>query len=128
MRRLGWQQWLVLGLFLAALGVAGLFGVRAVRRAAYWRAHRDVMIRPWMSVPYVAHSYRVPPRVLYEAVGLKAQPPPDRRPLRLIAREQNRPVEELVGELERAIERERELHPPPPHTQRARPSDGGAPP
>jgi hypothetical protein len=127
MRRLGWQQWLVLGLFLAALGVAGLFGVRAVRRAAYWRGHRDVMIRPWMSVPYVAHSYRVPPRVLYEALGLKPQPPPDKRPLRLIAREQNRPVEELVGELERAIERERELH-PPPHPQRGKPSEGGTPP
>jgi hypothetical protein len=127
MRRLGWQQWLVLGLFLAALGVAGLFGVRAFRRAAYWRAHRDVVIRPWMSVPYVAHSYRVPPRVLYEALGLKPQPPPDRRPLRLIAREQNRPVEELVGALQEAIAREREAH-PPPHSQRAKPFEGGAPP
>lgn len=127
MRRLGWQQWLVLGLFLAALGVAGLFGVRAFRRAAYWRAHRDVVIRPWMSVPYVAHSYRVPPRVLYEAVGLKPQPPPDRRPLRLIAREQNRPVEALIGALQEAIAREREAHPPPPRP-RSKPFEGGTPP
>ncbi len=127
MRRLGWQQWLVLGLFLAALGVAGLFGVRAFRRAAYWRAHRDVVIRPWMSVPYVAHSYRVPPRVLYEAVGLKPQPQPDRRPLRLIAREQNRAVEELVGALQEAIAREREAHPPTPRP-RSKPFEGGTPP
>lgn len=127
MRKLGWQQWLVLGLFLAALGMAGLFGVRAFRRATYWRAHRDVVIRPWMSVPYVAHSYRVPPRVLYEALGLKPQPPPDKRPLRLIAREQSRTVEELIGALQEAIAREREAHPPPAR-QRAKPFEGGTPP
>jgi hypothetical protein len=125
-RRLGWQQWLVLTLFLAALFVAGLFGVRAVRRAAYWRGHRDVVIRPWMSVPYVAHSYRVPPRVLYEALGVKPVPPPDKRPLRQIAREHNRNVEELISELQDAIAREREAHPTPP--QRAKPFEGGTPP
>src|SRR5438270_2963007 len=122
MRRLGWQQWSVLALFLAALFVAGLFGVRAVRRAAYWRSHRDVVIRPWMSVPYVAHSYRVPPRVLYEALGVKPLPPPDKRPLRQIAREQNQKVEELIFELQDTIAREREAHPPP---QRAKPFEGG---
>jgi hypothetical protein len=124
-RRLGWQQWVVLGLFLAALVVAGLFGVRAVRRATYWRSHRDVPIRPWMTVPYVAHSYRVPPRVLYEALGMRPVPPPDRRPLRQIAREQNRSVELLISELQAAIARERESHPPP--NVRARPT-GGTPP
>ena len=126
MRRLGWQQWLVLSLFLLALVVAGLLGVRAFRRAAYWRNHRDVAIRPWMSVPYVAHSYRVPPRVLYEALGLKSLPPPDKRPLRVIAREQNRTVAELISELQDAIAREREAHPPP--TPRAKPFEGGTPP
>ena len=126
MRRLGWQQWLVLSLFLLALVVAGLFGVRAVRRAAYWRNHRDVAIRPWMSVPYVAHSYRIPPHVLYEALGLRPAPPPDRLPLRVIAREQNRTVAELISELQDAIAREREAHPPPP--SRAKPFEGGTPP
>src|ERR1043165_6724892 len=109
MRRLGWQQWLVLGLFLVALAVAGLFGVRAFRRAAYWRAHRDVVIRPWMTVPYVAHSYRVP------------------RPLRLIAREQNRSVQELISELQETIARERAAH-PPPTSPRAKPFERGTSP
>ena len=110
MRRLGWQQWLVLSLFLLALVVAGLFGVRAVRRAAYWRSHRDVVIRPWMSVPYVAHSYRVPPNVLYEAIGIPLQSH-DRRPIRDIAREQNRSVEEVIATLQNAIARERADNP-----------------
>ena len=125
MRRLGWQQWVVLGLFLVALVVAGLFGVRAIQRATYWRTHRDVPIRGWMTVPYVAHSYRVPPPVLYDALGIKPVPPPDRRPLRQIAREQNRKVEELISDLQEAIARERAAHPPPPH---ARKPEGGVPP
>jgi hypothetical protein len=125
-RRLGWQQWVVLSLFLAALFVAGLFGMRAFRHAAYWRNHRDVPVRAWMSVPYVAHSYRVPPHILYQALGLKPVPPPDKKPLRQIAREQNRKVEELISELQDAIVREREAHPPPP--QRAKPIEGGTQP
>jgi hypothetical protein len=127
LKKLGWQQWVVLGLFLVALVVAGLFGVRAFRRAAYWRAHRDVVIRPWMTVPYVAHSYRVPAPVLYEALGVKPVPPPDRRPLRLIAREQNRSVQELISELQEAIARERAAH-PPPTSPRAKPFERGTSP
>jgi hypothetical protein len=126
-RKLGWQQWLVLTLFLAALVVAGLFGVRAVRHAVYWSLHRDVPIREWMTVPYVAHSYRVPPRVLYETLGINPSHPHDKRPLRVIAREQNRPVEEIISELQDTIARERASRPPPP-APRAKPSEGGTPP
>src|SRR5437763_2833980 len=126
MRRLGWRQWLVVALFLVAVVVTSLLMVRAVRRAAYWRSHRDVPIRAWMSVPYVAHSYRVPPHVLYEALGLRPVPPPDKRPLRVIAREQNRTVGELISELQDAIARERDAHQPP--SSRAKPSEGGTPP
>jgi len=113
-RKLGWRQWLLVSLFLAATFVAGFFLVRTVRRAVYWHNHRDQPIRAWMSVPYVSHSYRVPPPLLYNAIGL----PPivhDRRPLREIARDEGRPVETLISELEEAIKHAR---PPSP--------DGGA--
>lgn len=118
MRKLGWHQWLLLLLFLLALAVTGLFAVRTVRRAIYWRYHRDEVIRPWMPVPYVARSYRVPPHVLYQAIGLEPIPH-DRRPLRQIAGEQNRPVEALINELQTAVIQFR-ASPPPPH--------GGTPP
>ncbi|HEX8140449.1 MAG TPA: hypothetical protein VF544_22985 [Pyrinomonadaceae bacterium] len=112
MRRLSWRQWvLVLAFALAALGT-GLFATRAVRRAIYWQTHRDEPIKPWMSVRYVARSYRVPPHVLYQAIGLEPQPR-DRRPLREIAREQNRSVEELIAELQEAIKHARPPYPPP---------------
>ena len=117
MKKLGWHQWLLLALFLLALLVTGWFAARAVRRAIYLRNHQDEQIRPWMSVRYVARSYRVPPHVLYEAI--KLQPVPgDRRPLREIAREQNRPVEKLIIELQEAIKEFRARSPdverPPP--------------
>jgi hypothetical protein len=102
---------LVLAFALAALGT-GLFATRAVRRAIYWQTHRDEPIKPWMSVRYVARSYRVPPHVLYQAIGLEPQPR-DRRPLREIAREQNRSVEELIAELQEAIKHARPPYPPP---------------
>jgi len=116
MMSFGRKQWLVAAALALVIALTALFAVRTVRRAVYWRFHRDETIRPWMSVPYVAHSYGIPPRVLYEGLGIP-HPPHDRRPIREIAREQNRPAEELIGVLERAIAREREAHPnasPPP--------------
>jgi hypothetical protein len=128
MRKLGWHQWLVLLLFLTALVVTGLFGVRTVRRAVYWRTHRDEPVRPWMSVSYVSRSFRVPPHVLYQAIGVSPVPH-DRRPLRELAREQNRPVEELISELQNAIVQARS-HPPPPEQfpPPPPPPRGGSPP
>ena len=112
MKRFERRQWLLLLLFLLVLIVTGLFAVRAVRRATYWHEHRDEAIRPWMSVHYVARSYRVPPPILYQSIG--AVPVPrDRRPLREIAREQNRSVDTLISELQQAIGDFRKSHPPP---------------
>ena len=112
---------MVLGALALVILVTGLFAVRTVRRAMFWRTHRDEVIRPWMSIPYIAHSYRVPPRVLYQALGIPPQPH-DRRPLKKIAREQNRSVDEITSVLLDAIARERVNHPtaaPPPEPGRS---------
>ena len=117
----GWQKWMVLGALALVILVTGLFAVRTVRRAMFWRTHRDEVIRPWMSLPYIAHSYRVPPRVLYQALGIPPQPH-DRRPLKQIAREQNRSVDEITSILLDAIARERVNRPtaaPPPEPGRS---------
>lgn len=116
MKRLGWRRWLILIAFLLAASFAGLFAVRTVRHALYWSRHRDEVIRPWMSVPYVARSYRVPPHVLYGAINLDPVPH-DRRPLREIALEQSRSVEALAATLQSTIVEFRahpERYPPPP--------------
>lgn len=110
MKNPAWQKWIALIAFALVVTATGFFAVRTVRRAIFWRQHHDEVIRPWMSVPYVGHSYRVPPHVLYEALKIPPQPH-DRRPLRQIAREQNRSVEEVTTVLRDAIARERAIHP-----------------
>jgi hypothetical protein len=63
-----------------------------------------------MSVPFVAHTHHVPAAVLFHAIGLEPEPH-DRRPLRTIAREQHRPVEDVVRDLERALASAGHTHP-----------------
>jgi hypothetical protein len=109
MKRFGRKQWIAVAALVLVILVTGLFTVRTVRRAVYWRLHRDEVIRPWMSIPYIAHSYRIAPHILYESLGMAAQPR-DRRPIREIAREQNRSVDELIATLQNAIARERATH------------------
>ena len=113
LRNLSWQQWLVIVAFLLVLGFTGLHAFRAVRSAAYWSHHRDEPIRAWMNVGYVAHSYHVPPPVLYEALGMQRLPH-DKRPIRVIAREQHRSVNEVIAILQEAIVRARQSGAPPP--------------
>lgn len=115
MKKLGWRQSLVVLAFVLVVSVTGLLAVRTVRRAIYWHYHQDEAIRPWMSLGYIAHSYHVPPWVLHQALGLPTKPgKPDRRPIREIAREQNRSVNEVIATLQSAIVHSRPPYPPPP--------------
>jgi hypothetical protein len=112
MKALGWRQWTMLVIFALVVTATGLFAVRTVRRAVYWRHHRDEPIRPWMTIPYIAHSYRVPPRVLYEAIGIPPQLR-DRRPLKQIALERNVSVDQIADTLQRAILNFQQTNMPP---------------
>lgn len=97
--------------FVVALAGTFIFGFRAGRYAHRLRAENEP-IRPWMSVPFIAHTHRVPREILYRALGL----PPDvydRRPLRAIARAQHRPVADLVRDVERALAAAGHVHPAP---------------
>lgn len=113
MRIHGWRQWTVVIAFVVTLGVTGLFAARTIQKALYWRAHTDEPIHGWMTVGYVAHSYHVPPHVLYKALGLPHKPP-DKRPLREIASAQNRSLDDVRAVLMDAIIHARPPYPPPP--------------
>jgi hypothetical protein len=108
-----WQQWLILAVFLLIAGFTTFKFVHTVRGVRYWHTQRDEPIRGWMSVGYVAHSYRVPPHVLYMALGLPHKPP-DKRPLHEIAKEQHRSMDEIRAILQDAIVHARPPYPPPP--------------
>jgi len=103
--------WLAVGL-IVALAIAGLMTAHTVRH--FERVHRAAeAIRPWMSVPYIARSHHVHARPLFDAIGVEPDRF-DRRPIGRIARQQHRPVEELMRELNEAIARERGRNPASP--------------
>jgi hypothetical protein len=87
--------------FCLALSLTFFFGYRAGRTAR--RAHfQNEPVRPWMSVPFVAHTHHTREEVLFEAIHVKPDPH-DRRPIRDIAKAQRVPVNQLIQDLEIAI-------------------------
>ncbi|NWG33189.1 MAG: hypothetical protein HXY42_01995 [Chloroflexi bacterium] len=82
------QRMVVFGLITAGVLLAVFFGIRAAFAFREFRRHgappfspleaknhqpaeTDVeLIREWMTIPYVAQMYQVPPKVLFEALGL----------------------------------------------------------
>lgn len=105
-----WQRTLIVGLaFLMAMAGAFVFAVRAGRQARWLRMENEP-IRPWMSVPFIAHTHHLPPSVLFQAIGVRPRQPHDRRSIRHLAHDLNRPVPELMFELQRALDAA--SHPP----------------
>jgi hypothetical protein len=113
MKKFGWRQSVLAAAFVLSVSVGVFFVVRAVRPAIYWHYHKDEPIESWMSVGYVAHSYHVPPHVLFLALGLPHKPP-DKRPLSEIAKAQDRSMDEVRTVLLDAIVHARPPYPPPP--------------
>jgi hypothetical protein len=126
-RAFHWHQWLVLAIFLLSAGFTVFKTVHIVRRTIYWQTHRDETIRGWMNVNYVAHSYRVPPYLLYLALGLPDKPP-DKRPLRDIAKMQHRSFSKVSAALENAITHARPPYPAPSSLPPDRTPGQGTPP
>ena len=108
MKKLSWRQSLVSVAFLLSVAIAVVFVVRAVQPVIYWHYHQDEPIRGWMTMGYVAHSYHVPRHVVHSAIGLPDQPP-DRRPLREIAKAQHRSTDEIRTALLAAIVQARRI-------------------
>lgn len=123
MTKLNLRQWGVLIAFLLVVTGTVYFAQRAIRPAIYWHYHQDEPIKEWMNIDYVAHSYHVPPHVLYIALGMPHKPP-DKRPLRDIATSQNRSIDEVNAILMDAIVHARPPYPPPPPPPKDHPGPG----
>jgi len=99
-----WRRTLAVGLvFLLAMAAAVVFASRANRRARQMRTANEP-IAAWMSVPFIAHTHHVPASVLFQAIGVHPKDPKDRRSVRRIAHELNRPASSLVAQLQHAID------------------------
>jgi hypothetical protein len=98
------RQTLVIGLaFLVVIAGTIVLASRAGHEVRRIRAEHEP-IRAWMSVPFVAHTHHVPASALFQAIGVTPMLPRDRRSIRRIAREMNRPVPDLIAQLQRAID------------------------
>ena len=99
-----WQRTVAVGIaFVVAIAGTVGFAFRAGRQVRRIRTESEP-IRAWMSVPFIAHAHHLPASVLFQAIGVQPREPRDRRSIRRIAREANRPVPELIGQLQRAID------------------------
>jgi hypothetical protein len=80
------QRVLVLGLILIGVLFVGFFGLRFFHAFREFRGHRphpfpppgaepaetDVsLIRDWMTIGFVSHTYRTPPDLLYKALNIR---------------------------------------------------------
>lgn len=119
-----WNRRVVLILALVLVGLlTANFAVRAFQHTQRLRTRPDEPIQAWMNVPYIAHSYHVPPNVVAQAIGLSPDRR-DRRPLHEIAAEQGRTVDALKADILAAVQQERATHGPPPPQPPAPPSEG----
>ena len=99
-----WRRTLAVGIaFVVAIAGTVGFAFRAGRQVRRIRTENEP-IRAWMSVPFIAHTHHVPASVLFQAIGVRPQAPYDRRSVRHIAHGLNRPVPELIAQLQRAID------------------------
>ena len=90
--------------FLTACALTLFFAGQFAYTTVYWATHRDVPVRPWMTVGYVANSWNVDgPKI--DAIaglprpGVKGHP----QPLDEIARDRGVPVEDIIADVEAAI-------------------------
>jgi hypothetical protein len=84
-----------------AVAATFFFGYRASRTARQIR-WRNEPIQPWMSVPFVAHTYHTRSEILFQAIHIQPNPH-DRRSIRDIARAEKLPAAELIRDLRNAI-------------------------
>ena len=99
-----WRRTLAGGIafVLAIAGTVG-FAYRAGRQVRRIRTENEP-IRAWMSVPFIAHAHHLPASTLFQAIGVQPRESRDRRSVRRIAHDLNRPVPDLIAQLQRAID------------------------
>lgn len=89
--------------------------------------HRDVdRIAGWMTAPYLARAYHVPPRELSAALGVNlGNGITPQSTLNDIAERQKRDPEEVIAAARKAVLDFRAAHPPPPPRPGAPSTPGG---
>ena len=79
------QRWMMIGLIIIGIIFTAFFGMRAFRAFKKFDGHghrpppqgkveTDVeLIRDWMTIPFIARTYQVPPEIIFEALNIPPQ-------------------------------------------------------
>ncbi len=93
-----------------ALGLTVFFAVQAVQAFQRFQQERKLVvtgdvsaIRSWMTVPYIAHYYRIPESYLDQSLRITSDKTVHRLPLRELADRVKRPVDGLIRDIQHAI-------------------------
>jgi hypothetical protein len=89
--------------FVVAIAFTFVFAYRAGHRARHMGTENEP-IQEWMTLPFIAHTHHVPAATLFQAIGVQPKFPHDRRSVRRLARDLNRPAPELIAQLQRALD------------------------
>ena len=88
--------------FALVLGVAIYFAASAIHHATAWQNEPPVVVQPWMTNRYVAHTWHLPKEVMDEDLNLpRTRGGP--MTLQAIADDRGIPVADLIAEVEAAI-------------------------
>ncbi|MDQ2717119.1 MAG: hypothetical protein M3Z08_19630 [Chloroflexota bacterium] len=116
----------LLFLALGTTAIAAGSTYQAVQRLQQQNALAKVgdvrTIRPWMTIPYIAHMYHVPEAYLYKWLRLTANPALHHTTLHALSIAYKRPVNDLIRDIQDAIKTYRKQHPNHPEH---RPPPGG---
>lgn len=104
------RQILVALLVLIGLFFVTFYGLRAYRGLRRLIEGTQPIVRPWMTIPRIAHQFKIPEAELYRALAVQPQQP-DRRPLDRLAREKGLKIPVFVDQVQRFVD---SYHKPPP--------------
>ncbi|NEX47186.1 hypothetical protein [Pseudotabrizicola algicola] len=92
-------------LFALALMLTLFFAGRFVAQVIYWSdpARQEQQVEGWMTLRYVARSWQLAPRDLYEAAGLPAPVRGSAMTLEQLAEDRGIPLSQLIAEIEASI-------------------------
>jgi hypothetical protein len=112
-------KFVILGVLLCvSLGATIFAAVSTFRAIQQFRQERALAqsgnvstVRPWMTIHFIAQTYHVPEDYLYQSLRITNPQPVNHATLRVIAAHYNKPVNDVIHNVQTAILNYRKQHP-----------------